>query len=177
MPIQRYFRDMMTLLTHTTMAYDRNAEMVAKTHFGLETPPEPGRRLSRPFLRQHSCVTFLRAINVRRARIWDRSREHLGTTDKSIIKLRSILINSAKDLERAGRRIDLNLRRGWLVRRRRSQRRANWRLEHRQGPDGDQAGPARCGRDGGCRGQRRVGSQRSQVFSPRRHLTEPGLCR
>ena len=43
MPMQRYFRDMMTLLTHTTMAYDRNAEMVAKTHFGLETPPpEPG---------------------------------------------------------------------------------------------------------------------------------------
>lgn len=43
MPMQRYFRDMMTLLTHTTMAYDRNAEMVAKTHFGLDTPPpEPG---------------------------------------------------------------------------------------------------------------------------------------
>jgi len=43
MPMQRYFRDMMTLLTHTTMAYDRNAEMVAKTHFGLDAPPpEPG---------------------------------------------------------------------------------------------------------------------------------------
>jgi len=43
MPMQRYFRDMMTLLTHTTMAYDRNAEMVARTHFGLDTPPpEPG---------------------------------------------------------------------------------------------------------------------------------------
>jgi 3-hydroxy-9,10-secoandrosta-1,3,5(10)-triene-9,17-dione monooxygenase len=43
MPMQRYFRDMMTLLTHATMAYDRNAEMVAKTHFGLEAPPpEPG---------------------------------------------------------------------------------------------------------------------------------------
>jgi 3-hydroxy-9,10-secoandrosta-1,3,5(10)-triene-9,17-dione monooxygenase len=43
MPMQRYFRDMMTLLTHTTMAYDRNAEMVAKTHFGLDSPgPEPG---------------------------------------------------------------------------------------------------------------------------------------
>jgi phthalate 4,5-dioxygenase oxygenase subunit len=30
--------------------------------------------------------------------IWDRSHEHLGTTDKSIIKMRSILINAAKDL-------------------------------------------------------------------------------
>jgi hypothetical protein len=30
--------------------------------------------------------------------IWDRSKEHLGTTDKSIIKLRAILINAAKDL-------------------------------------------------------------------------------
>jgi phthalate 4,5-dioxygenase oxygenase subunit len=30
--------------------------------------------------------------------IWDRSQEHLGTTDKSIIKMRSILINAAKDL-------------------------------------------------------------------------------
>jgi len=43
MPMQRYFRDMMTLLTHTTMAYDRNAELVTKTHFGLDAPPpEPG---------------------------------------------------------------------------------------------------------------------------------------
>jgi 3-hydroxy-9,10-secoandrosta-1,3,5(10)-triene-9,17-dione monooxygenase len=42
MPMQRYFRDMMTLLTHATMAYDRNAEMVAKTHFGLEAGPQPG---------------------------------------------------------------------------------------------------------------------------------------
>ncbi len=30
--------------------------------------------------------------------IWDRSQEHLGTTDKSIIKLRAILIKAAKDL-------------------------------------------------------------------------------
>ncbi len=42
MPMDRYFRDMMTLLTHNTMAYDRNAELVAKTHFGLDTPPEAG---------------------------------------------------------------------------------------------------------------------------------------
>jgi hypothetical protein len=32
--------------------------------------------------------------------IWDRSQEHLGTTDKSIITLRRILINAAKDLAR-----------------------------------------------------------------------------
>jgi 3-hydroxy-9,10-secoandrosta-1,3,5(10)-triene-9,17-dione monooxygenase len=43
MPMARYFRDMMTLLTHTTMAYDRNAEQVTRTHFGLEDAgPEPG---------------------------------------------------------------------------------------------------------------------------------------
>jgi hypothetical protein len=30
--------------------------------------------------------------------IWDRSQEHLGTTDKSIIKMRQILINAAKNL-------------------------------------------------------------------------------
>ena len=30
--------------------------------------------------------------------IWDRSQEHLGTTDRSIIKLRSVLIDAAKDL-------------------------------------------------------------------------------
>jgi hypothetical protein len=30
--------------------------------------------------------------------IWDRSKEHLGTTDKSIIKMRQILINAAKNL-------------------------------------------------------------------------------
>jgi 3-hydroxy-9,10-secoandrosta-1,3,5(10)-triene-9,17-dione monooxygenase len=43
MPMQRYLRDMMTLLTHTTMAWDRNAEQVSKTHFGLDAPtPEAG---------------------------------------------------------------------------------------------------------------------------------------
>jgi len=31
-------------------------------------------------------------------KIWDRSREHLGTTDKSIITMRKILIKAAKDL-------------------------------------------------------------------------------
>jgi hypothetical protein len=31
-------------------------------------------------------------------KIWDRSREHLGTTDKSIIMMRSILLKAAKDL-------------------------------------------------------------------------------
>jgi phenylpropionate dioxygenase-like ring-hydroxylating dioxygenase large terminal subunit len=32
--------------------------------------------------------------------IWDRSQEHLGTTDKSIIKMRQLLINAAKSLEK-----------------------------------------------------------------------------
>jgi phenylpropionate dioxygenase-like ring-hydroxylating dioxygenase large terminal subunit len=32
--------------------------------------------------------------------IWDRSQEHLGTTDKSIIKMRSLLLKAAKDLEK-----------------------------------------------------------------------------
>jgi hypothetical protein len=32
--------------------------------------------------------------------IWDRSQEHLGSTDKSIITLRRILIDAAKNLER-----------------------------------------------------------------------------
>ena len=32
--------------------------------------------------------------------VWDRSQERLGTTDKSVIKLRSVLIDAAKDLER-----------------------------------------------------------------------------
>jgi hypothetical protein len=31
-------------------------------------------------------------------KIWDRSREHLGTTDKSIITMRRILLKAAKDL-------------------------------------------------------------------------------
>jgi hypothetical protein len=30
--------------------------------------------------------------------VWDRTREHLGTTDKSIITMRKILIKAAKDL-------------------------------------------------------------------------------
>jgi 3-hydroxy-9,10-secoandrosta-1,3,5(10)-triene-9,17-dione monooxygenase len=43
MPMQRYLRDIMTLLTHATMAFDRNAEQVAKLHFGLDVPaPAPG---------------------------------------------------------------------------------------------------------------------------------------
>jgi len=32
--------------------------------------------------------------------IWDRSQEHLGTTDRSIIKMRAILLKAAKDLEK-----------------------------------------------------------------------------
>jgi 3-hydroxy-9,10-secoandrosta-1,3,5(10)-triene-9,17-dione monooxygenase len=41
--MQRYHRDMTTLLTHHTLFYDRNAEMAARTHFGLSPlPPEPG---------------------------------------------------------------------------------------------------------------------------------------
>jgi nitrite reductase/ring-hydroxylating ferredoxin subunit len=32
--------------------------------------------------------------------IWDRTREHLGTTDKSLIKMRSLLLKAAKDLEK-----------------------------------------------------------------------------
>ena len=32
-----------SLLTHVTLAYDRNAEQVTKVHFGLDVPPpEPG---------------------------------------------------------------------------------------------------------------------------------------
>jgi 3-hydroxy-9,10-secoandrosta-1,3,5(10)-triene-9,17-dione monooxygenase len=34
--MQRYYRDMTTLLTHHTLFYDRNQEMVARTHFGLD---------------------------------------------------------------------------------------------------------------------------------------------
>ena len=42
--MQRYHRDMTTLLTHHTLFYDRNAESAARTHFGLSPrPPEaPG---------------------------------------------------------------------------------------------------------------------------------------
>jgi 3-hydroxy-9,10-secoandrosta-1,3,5(10)-triene-9,17-dione monooxygenase len=38
MPMERYWRDMSTLLTHITLAYDRNAEMTTKLHFGLDIP-------------------------------------------------------------------------------------------------------------------------------------------
>jgi len=42
MPMQRYFRDMSTLLTHNTMAFDRNYEQVSKMHYGFDVaPPEP----------------------------------------------------------------------------------------------------------------------------------------
>lgn len=41
--MQRYYRDMTTLLTHHTLFYDRNAESTARTHFGLDAPQaEPG---------------------------------------------------------------------------------------------------------------------------------------
>jgi 3-hydroxy-9,10-secoandrosta-1,3,5(10)-triene-9,17-dione monooxygenase len=41
--MQRYYRDMTTLLTHHTLMYDRNQEAVARTHFGIEQPqPDPG---------------------------------------------------------------------------------------------------------------------------------------
>ena len=38
-PMQRYFRDISTLLTHTSLAFDRNFELLAKMHFGLDIPP------------------------------------------------------------------------------------------------------------------------------------------
>ncbi|HEX5368350.1 MAG TPA: oxidoreductase [Dehalococcoidia bacterium] len=38
--MQRYWRDISTLLTHVTLAYDRNYEAVTKQHFGLDMPPE-----------------------------------------------------------------------------------------------------------------------------------------
>lgn len=42
MPMQRYFRDISTLMTHTTMAFDRNYEQVTKMHYGYDlTPPDP----------------------------------------------------------------------------------------------------------------------------------------
>jgi 3-hydroxy-9,10-secoandrosta-1,3,5(10)-triene-9,17-dione monooxygenase len=42
MPMQRYFRDMSTLLTHNTMAFDRNYEQVTKMHYGFDiAPPAP----------------------------------------------------------------------------------------------------------------------------------------
>ena len=39
MPMERYWRDISTLLTHVTLAYDRNAEQTAKTHFGIAIDP------------------------------------------------------------------------------------------------------------------------------------------
>jgi 3-hydroxy-9,10-secoandrosta-1,3,5(10)-triene-9,17-dione monooxygenase len=39
MPMERYWRDISTLLTHVTLAYDRNAEQITKLHFGLESDP------------------------------------------------------------------------------------------------------------------------------------------
>jgi len=42
MPMQRYFRDISTLLTHNTMAFDRNYEQVTKMHYGFEQAgPDP----------------------------------------------------------------------------------------------------------------------------------------
>jgi 3-hydroxy-9,10-secoandrosta-1,3,5(10)-triene-9,17-dione monooxygenase len=42
MPMQRYFRDISTLLTHNSMAFDRNYEQVTKMHYGFDiAPPEP----------------------------------------------------------------------------------------------------------------------------------------
>jgi 3-hydroxy-9,10-secoandrosta-1,3,5(10)-triene-9,17-dione monooxygenase len=45
--MERYYRDMTTLLTHHTLFYDRNQEAVARMHFGLDAgtgfaPPQPG---------------------------------------------------------------------------------------------------------------------------------------
>jgi 3-hydroxy-9,10-secoandrosta-1,3,5(10)-triene-9,17-dione monooxygenase len=37
--MQRYYRDISTLLTHVSLSYDRNYEQVAKIHLGIETPP------------------------------------------------------------------------------------------------------------------------------------------
>ena len=42
MPMQRYFRDISTLLTHNTMAFDRNYEQVTKMHYGFDVAaPDP----------------------------------------------------------------------------------------------------------------------------------------
>jgi 3-hydroxy-9,10-secoandrosta-1,3,5(10)-triene-9,17-dione monooxygenase len=41
--LERYYRDMTTLLTHHTLFYDRNQEMAARIHFGLDPfPPRTG---------------------------------------------------------------------------------------------------------------------------------------
>jgi 3-hydroxy-9,10-secoandrosta-1,3,5(10)-triene-9,17-dione monooxygenase len=40
--LERHYRDMTTLLTHHTLFYDRNQEMAARIHFGLDPlPPRP----------------------------------------------------------------------------------------------------------------------------------------
>lgn len=39
MPMERYWRDISTLLTHVTLAHDRNAEQITKLHFGLDADP------------------------------------------------------------------------------------------------------------------------------------------
>ena len=36
--MQRYFRDMSTLLTHVSLTHDRTFEMISKIHFGLDKP-------------------------------------------------------------------------------------------------------------------------------------------
>ncbi len=36
--MQRYFRDMSTLLTHVSLTHDRTFEMISKVHFGLDKP-------------------------------------------------------------------------------------------------------------------------------------------
>jgi 3-hydroxy-9,10-secoandrosta-1,3,5(10)-triene-9,17-dione monooxygenase len=42
-PMQRYYRDMITLLSHHSLMYDRNQEAVARMHFALDQPaPEAG---------------------------------------------------------------------------------------------------------------------------------------
>jgi len=39
--LQRYLRDITTLLTHVSLAYDRNYEQVAKLHFGIDAGAGP----------------------------------------------------------------------------------------------------------------------------------------
>ena len=39
--MQRYFRDMSTLLTHVSLTHDRTFEMISKMHFGLDKPSPP----------------------------------------------------------------------------------------------------------------------------------------
>jgi hypothetical protein len=39
--MQRYFRDMSTLLTHVSLPPDGTFEVISKMHFGLKKPPPP----------------------------------------------------------------------------------------------------------------------------------------